>query len=96
VVRWSETPRYITVERRGERGDAVMVLVNLEDETERIPFGESAGTWELVLATNDVRFGVTSAGQAPPSQLEVSARTGLSVPCPGPGALIYAKNTARS
>jgi maltooligosyltrehalose trehalohydrolase len=94
VVASSETPRFITVERRGEHGDGVMLLVNLEDETQRIPFGGSAGTWDLALATDDVRFGGT--GPAPPSQLRVSAPAGVSVPCPGPGALIYAKSASRS
>jgi maltooligosyltrehalose trehalohydrolase len=92
VVRSSETPRWITVERSDELGDRVMFLLNYEDRRELLPFEAQEGHWRLALDTHDGRYGGPRAGDRAVGALEVGRASTLSVECPGPGALIYVRS----
>jgi maltooligosyltrehalose trehalohydrolase len=92
VVKWSEAPRWITVERGDEHGDGVVVLVNFDDEIEGVPFSRDAGSWELALGTHEVRYGGSPASVEPPARLEVVADTMVWISLPKESALVYVKN----
>jgi maltooligosyltrehalose trehalohydrolase len=92
VVKWSEAPRWIMVERGDEHGDGVVVLVNFDDETEGVPFSRDAGSWELALGTHEVRYGGSPASVEPPARLEVVGDTMVWISCPKESALVYVKN----
>ena len=92
VAQSSEAPRWIRVERRDERGDAVVILVNFDEETEGFPFGREAGSWELALGTHEARYGGSPSGVEPPARLEVVGDTMVWIACPKECALIYVKN----
>jgi maltooligosyltrehalose trehalohydrolase len=92
VVRFSDSPRWMTLERSDEGGDGVVTLVNFDDSVTPVPFGPSEGTWELALGTHEVGYGGATAGAEPPSRLEVVGETSVWVPCPPGAALIYVKS----
>jgi maltooligosyltrehalose trehalohydrolase len=88
----SEAPRWLVLERRDEGGDGVTIVVNFDDAPQRIPFGASAGSWNLALGTHEVRYGGTPASGPPPVGLKVLGDHSEWVTCPGPGALVYVKS----
>jgi hypothetical protein len=90
-VRWSEAPRWITIERSDDGGDAVVTLLNFDESAAPVPFGPSEETWELALGTHEGRYGGAMAGAGPPSRLEVVGETSEWVACPAQSALIYVK-----
>jgi hypothetical protein len=92
VARFSESPRWITLERGDDGGDAVVTLVNFDDSVTSIPFGPKEGTWELAVGTHEVGYGGPTAGAEPPSRLEVVGETSVWVACPAGAALIYVKS----
>jgi maltooligosyltrehalose trehalohydrolase len=87
VVRSSESPRWMTVERGDGRGERVVFLFNFEDAAETIPLEAPPGTYRPVLSTDDVRYGGEGA---PVASLEVVQGRIAMVKCPGQTALIYA------
>jgi len=89
VVRSSEEPRWMTVERGDERGGYVLFLMNFEDDAEAIPVSAHPGTYRLALSTDDDRYGGEPGSERPPSALEVLQGRPTVVNCPGQAALIY-------
>jgi maltooligosyltrehalose trehalohydrolase len=87
MVRSSESPRWMTVERADGRGQHVLFLFNFEEGAETIPLQAPPGTYRPVLSTEEAHYG--GAG-GPPIALEVVPGRPTMVKCPGQAALIYA------
>lgn len=96
VVRSSELPRWMTVERADERGGHVLFLMNFEDDAKLIPVSAPPGTYRLALSTDDARYGGEPGSEWPPAALEVLQGGPTVVKCPGQAALIYARAPSTS
>ncbi|HEX9296086.1 MAG TPA: malto-oligosyltrehalose trehalohydrolase [Polyangiaceae bacterium] len=91
TVQWSEAPRWITVERRDERGGAVAFVVNFEAVPRAIPLRLAEGYFRLAIDTGDRRYGGRPGSDPAQAALEVVGETPKLVHCPGQRALIYVK-----
>ena len=91
VVRSSENPRWMTVERGSQQGNHVLFLMNFEENAQTIPVEAPAGVYQLVLSTDDPRYGGEPGSEAPSAALEVLQGRPAVVKCPGQASLIYAR-----
>ena len=65
-VRFSEERRWLTVERGDETGARSILVCNLSGEAQAVPLAE--GAWQLVLWSNDARYGGDASHTAPPAR----------------------------
>jgi maltooligosyltrehalose trehalohydrolase len=91
-VRSSEAPRWLVIERAGGgAGEHLVFLLNFEDTAEPIETSLPAGTYRLVLSTEDIRYGAEPGTETPAPAVEVLQGQPAVVKCPAQAALIYAE-----
>ena len=61
----------MTVERGASEANHVLFLMNFEENAQTIPVEAPAGVYQLVLSTDDPRYGGEPGSEAPPAALEV-------------------------
>ncbi len=92
TIQWSEDPRWLTVERRDDRGGAVAFVINFEPDPLAVPFRSPGGSFRLAIDTADRRYGGRPSSEPAQAALEVVGATPTLVTCPGHGGLIYVKS----
>ena len=55
----------MTVERGSQQGNHVLFLMNFEDDAETIPVEAPPGVYQLVLSTDDARYGGEPGSEGP-------------------------------
>jgi maltooligosyltrehalose trehalohydrolase len=94
-VAFSETPRWLRLERRAASGEAALCIFNFSADTLAATIEAAPGRYRLALATCDARYGGEAASSVRVAeQLELRADACATATCPAWSALVYLKPAA--